>query len=209
MLNTLLELSNMKPTVKTSLWVSAIIVAAVVIDQAIKLYIRTHYALGESYQVTSWFYLCFVENDGMAFGIEWFNKIFLTLFRIAAVGVIGWYIHKLILSLSAVGDLSAKRSFSDSGLTAKRSYLVWVALVMAGAIGNIVDCVCYGKLFGYAGWFYGKVVDMFYFPLITNSAGECIFFRPVFNFADSCITVAVIVIILFYRKELNQTLEKK
>lgn len=209
MLNTLLELSNMKPTVKTSLWVSAIIVAAVAIDQAIKLYIRTHYALGESYQVTPWFYLCFVENDGMAFGIEWFNKIFLTLFRIAAVGVIGWYIHKLILSLSAVGDLSAKRSFSDSGLTAKRSYLVWVALVMAGAIGNIVDCVCYGKLFGYAGWFYGKVVDMFYFPLITNRAGECIFFRPVFNFADSCITVAVIVIILFYRKELNQTLEKK
>lgn len=181
----------MKPTVKTSLWVSAIIVAAVAIDQAIKFYIRTHYALGESYQVTSWFYLCFVENDGMAFGIEWFNKIFLTLFRIAAVGVIGWYIHKLILG------------------SAKRSYLVWVALVMAGALGNIVDCVCYGKLFGYAGWFYGKVVDMFYFPLITNSAGECIFFRPVFNFADSCITVAVIVIILFYRKELNQTLEKK
>lgn len=202
MLNTLLELSNMKPTVKTSLWVSAIIVAAVAIDQAIKLYIRTHYALGESYQVTPWFYLCFVENDGMAFGIEWFNKIFLTLFRIAAVGVIGWYIHKLIRSYS-------EAVLQQSGLSAKRSYLVWVALVMAGAIGNIVDCVCYGKLFGYAGWFYGKVVDMFYFPLITNSAGECIFFRPVFNFADSCITVAVIVIILFYRKELNQTLEKK
>lgn len=192
----------MKPTVKTSLWVSAIIVAAVVIDQVIKLYIRTHYALGESYQITSWFYLCFVENDGMAFGIEWFNKIFLTLFRIAAVGVIGWYIHKLIRSYS-------EAVLQQSGLTAKRSYLVWVALVMAGAIGNIIDCVCYGKLFGYAGWFYGKVVDMFYFPLITNSAGECIFFRPVFNFADSCITVAVIVIILFYRKELNQTLEKK
>lgn len=192
----------MKPTVKTSLWVSAIIVAAVAIDQAIKLYIRTHYALGESYQVTPWFYLCFVENDGMAFGIEWFNKIFLTLFRIAAVGVIGWYIHKLIRSYS-------EAVLQQSGLTAKRSYLVWVALVMAGAIGNIVDCVCYGKLFGYAGWFYGKVVDMFYFPLITNRAGECIFFRPVFNFADSCITVAVIVIILFYRKELNQSLEKK
>ncbi len=193
----------MKPTVKTSLWVSAIIIAAVAIDQAIKLYIRIHYALGESHQITPWFYLCFVENDGMAFGIEWFNKIFLTLFRIAAVGVIGWYIHKLIQSFSA-GDSSA-----EGGLSAQRSYLVWVALVMAGAIGNIVDCVCYGKLFGYAGWFYGKVVDMFYFPLITNRAGECIFFRPVFNFADSCITVAVIVIILFYRKELNQSLEKK
>lgn len=194
----------MKPTTKTSLWVSAIIVAAVAIDQVIKLYIRTHFALGESYQVTPWFYLCFVENDGMAFGIEWFSKFALTLFRIAAVGVLGWYIHKIILSLSAEGDLTAQRSYRRS-----RSYLVWVALVTAGAIGNIIDCVCYGKLFGYAGWFYGKVVDMFYFPLITNRAGECIFFRPVFNFADSCITVAVIVIILFYRKELNQSLEKK
>lgn len=182
----------MRSTTKTSLWVSAIIVAAVAIDQVIKLYIRTHFALGESYQVTPWFYLCFVENDGMAFGIEWFSKFALTFFRIAAVGVLGWYIHKIILSLSA-----------------QRSYLVWVALVTAGAIGNIIDCVCYGKLFGYAGWFYGKVVDMFYFPLITNRAGECVFFRPVFNFADSCITVAVIVIILFYRKELNQSLEKK
>ncbi len=194
----------MKPTTKTSLWVSAIIVAAVAIDQVIKLYIRTHFALGESYQVTPWFYLCFVENDGMAFGIEWFSKFALTLFRIAAVGVLGWYIHKIILSLTAEGDPTAQRSYRRS-----RSYLVWVALVTAGAIGNIIDCVCYGKLFGYAGWFYGKVVDMFYFPLITNRAGECIFFRPVFNFADSCITVAVIVIILFYRKELNQSLEKK
>lgn len=181
----------MKQTTKTSLWVSAIIIASVAIDQAIKLYIRTHFALGESYQVTPWFYLCFVENDGMAFGIEWFSKIALTLFRIAAVGVLGWYIHQLIHRLSS------------------RSYIVLVALVTAGAIGNIIDCVCYGKLFGYAGWFYGKVVDMFYFPLITNRAGECIFFRPVFNFADSCITVAVIVIILFFRKELNQSLEKK
>ncbi len=193
----------MKQTTKTSLWVSAIIIASVAIDQAIKLYIRTHFALGESYQVTPWFYLCFVENDGMAFGIEWFSKIALTLFRIAAVGVLGWYIHQLILSYSN-SDRSAQRSCRRS-----RSYIALVALVTAGAIGNIIDCVCYGKLFGYAGWFYGKVVDMFYFPLITNRAGECIFFRPVFNFADSCITVAVIVIILFFRKELNQSLEKK
>ena len=67
-----------------------------------------------------------------------------------------------------------------------------------------IDCVFYGKLFGYAGWFYGRVVDMFYFPLIHNSAGEVLFFRPVFNFADSCITCAVVVILLFYMKELNQ-----
>ena len=81
-----------------------------------------------------------------------------------------------------------------------------IALVTAGALGNIIDCVAYGKIFGYAGWFYGKVVDMLYFPLITNDAGECIFFRPVFNIADSCITVAVILIIIFFRKDLDQSL---
>lgn len=181
----------MKRELKLNIMVSAIVVAAVVIDQVIKLYIRTHFALGESYQVTPWFYLCFVENDGMAFGIEWFSKLLLTLFRIAAVGVLGWYSHRLIY-----------------GPSAQRSYLVMVSLVMAGALGNIIDCVFYGKLFGYAGWFYGKVVDMFYFPLITNSAGECIFFRPVFNFADSCITIAVICIIIWFRKDLDESLKK-
>ena len=181
-----------------NIMVSAIVIAAVVIDQVIKLYIRTHFALGESYEVTPWFYLCFVENDGMAFGIEWFSKLLLTLFRIAAVGVLGWYTHRLIYGPSAEG-----------GLSVKRFYLVMVALVIAGALGNIIDCVFYGKLFGYAGWFYGKVVDMFYFPLITNSAGECIFFRPVFNFADSCITVAVICIIIWFRKDLDESLKKQ
>lgn len=180
-----------------NIMVSAIVIAAVVIDQVIKLYIRTHFALGESYEVTPWFYLCFVENDGMAFGIEWFSKLLLTLFRIAAVGVLGWYTHRLIYNPSVEG-----------GLSVKRSYLVMVSLVIAGALGNIIDCVFYGKLFGYAGWFYGKVVDMFYFPLITNSAGECIFFRPVFNFADSCITVAVICIIIWFRKDLDESLKK-
>ncbi len=174
-----------------NIMVSAIVLVAVAIDQAIKLYIRTHFALGESYEVTSWFYLCFIENDGMAFGIEWFSKLLLTLFRVAAVGVLGWYAHRLIYSPSV-----------------RQSYLVMVALVIAGALGNIIDCVFYGKLFGYAGWFYGKVVDMFYFPLITNSAGECIFFRPVFNFADSCITVAVICIIIWFRKDLDVSLNK-
>ncbi len=90
----------------------------------------------------------------------------------------------------------------------RTSYLTMVSLVTAGAMGNIIDCVLYGKLFGYAGWFYGKVVDMLYFPLITNSAGECIFFRPVFNLADSCITVAVIAILLFFRKDLDDSLKK-
>ena len=172
---------------KSRVWlVTGIVLGALVIDQAIKLYIATHYALGESHEVFSWFWLCFVENNGMAFGIEWFSKLALTLFRLVAVGLLGWYIHTLIYKQQApTGSIAT------------------IAFIIAGALGNIIDCVFYGKLFGYAGWFYGRVVDMFYFPLIRNSAGEVIFFRPVFNFADSCITCAVAVILLFYLKEMN------
>lgn len=172
---------------KLSLMVAGIVVGALLIDQAIKLYIATHYALGESREVFSWFWLCYVENNGMAFGIEWFSKLALTLFRLIAVGLLGWYAHTLIYKQHA-----------------KTGFIATIAFIIAGAAGNIIDCVFYGKLFGYAGWFYGKVVDMFYFPLIRNSAGEVLFFRPVFNFADSCITCAVAVILLFYLKEMNQ-----
>ena len=181
----------MKQEVKQSILVPAIIVTALVLDQWLKLYVATHFALGESLQVTSWFWLCFVENNGMAFGIEWFSKFVLTSFRIVAVGLLCWYMWRLIHVNKA-----------------RTSYLTMIALVTAGAMGNIIDCVFYGKLFGYAGWFYGKVVDMLYFPLITNSAGECIFFRPVFNLADSCITVSVIAILLFFRKDLDESLKK-
>ena len=173
---------------QSQVWlVIAIVVLSLIIDQAIKLYIATHFALGESHEVTSWFWLCFVENNGMAFGIEWFSKLALTLFRLLAVGLLGWYIHTLIYRHHA-----------------KTGYIATIAFIIAGALGNIIDCVFYGKLFGYADWFYGKVVDMFYFPLIRNSAGEVLFFRPVFNFADSCITCAVAVILLFYMKEINK-----
>ena len=181
----------MTKQLKQSLLVTAIIVVALVLDQWLKLYVRTHFMLGESLPITSWFEVCFVENDGMAFGIEWFSKFVLTSFRIVAVGLLGWYIWRLIHINNA-----------------RTSYLVMISLVTAGAMGNIIDCVFYGKIFGDAGWFYGKVVDMLYFPLITNSAGECIFFRPVFNLADSCITVAVIAILLFFRKDLDQSLTK-
>ncbi len=173
---------------KSRLWlVVGIVVGAVVIDQLIKLYIATHYALGESREVFSWFWLCYVENNGMAFGIEWFSKLALTLFRLLAVGLLGWYVDTLL-----------RKPETPVG------YIATVAFIIAGALGNIIDCVFYGKLFGYAGWFYGRVVDMFYFPLIRNSTGEVLFFRPVFNFADSCITCAVAVILLFYLKQLNQ-----
>jgi signal peptidase II len=182
----------MKRETKLSLMVTGIVLSMLVIDQIIKLYIATHFALGESHEVTSWFWLCYVENNGMAFGIEWFSKLALTLFRLLAVGLLGWYTHMLIHKQDAPAG-----------------FIATVAFIIAGALGNIIDCIFYGKLFGYAGWFYGKVVDMFYFPLIHNSAGEVIFFRPVFNFADSCITCAVAVIALFYLKNLNASFDKK
>ena len=172
---------------RRTLLVTGIVLGAVVIDQAIKLLVVNHLALNTSVEVTSWFHISYVLNPGMAFGIEWFSKIALTLFRIVAVGLLGWYIHVLL-----------RRPQTPVG------YIATIAFIIAGALGNIIDCVFYGKLFGYAGWFYGRVVDMFYFPLIRNSAGEVIFFRPVFNFADSCITCAVAVILLFYLKQLNQ-----
>lgn len=178
---------------KNCVWlVTGIVLLALLIDQALKLYIATHFALGESREVTSWFWLCYVENNGMAFGIEWFSKLALTLFRIVAVGLLAWYTHLLIHKHRA-----------------RTSYIAIVALIIAGALGNIIDCVFYGKLFGYADWMYGRVVDMFYFPLIHNSAGEVVFFRPVFNCADTYITCAVIAILLFFHKDMNSTLDEK
>ncbi len=183
------------------------IVLMLLIDQISKFYIKLNFTLGEAIEVFPWFNICFVENDGMAFGIEWFDKFFLTLFRIIVVGVVCWYLHKLIKQQARTG------------------YILSIAAVTTGAIGNIIDCLFYGLIFsesshmqvatlfpeggGYADFFYGKVVDMLYFPLIHNAAGETIFFRPVFNIADSCITVAVFVILIFYSKDLNKNLEKK
>lgn len=169
--------------------IAGAVVLLVALDQALKLYIRTHYTLGEAHEILPFFQLCFVENNGMAFGIQWLPKWFLTAFRIIMVGVLGWYIHVLL-----------KRGV-------RGSYLTMITLITAGALGNIIDCVFYGKLFGYETWFYGKVVDMLYFPLIHNAAGETLFFRPVFNLADSYITIAVFAIILFFRKDLNDSIE--
>ena len=178
------------------------------IDQAVKIYIKLHFALGEQVDVFGWFKIYFIENNGMAFGMEIIGKLFLTLFRIVAVGALAYYIHILI-----------KRQV-------KTGYILTISLVLAGAAGNILDSVFYGIIFsaseylgpvatlfpdggGYASLFYGKVVDMLYFPLIKNGAGETIFFSPIFNIADSAISVAVGIILLFYRKELNDSLETK
>ena len=187
--------------------VAGLIVLLLVIDQVIKVYVKLHFRLGECVEIFPWWQLCFVENNGMAFGIEGFDKLFLTLFRIVAVGLLSWYLHDII-----------RRGF-------KMGYIAIVALITAGALGNIIDCLFYGMIFspstpyevatlvpwgeGYGQFFYGRVVDMLYFPLIHNAAGEVLFFRPVFNFADSCITVAVILILLFYRNTLNESLSKE
>ena len=184
-------------TLTLSLAVTAIVLLSLIIDQIIKLYIATHFAIGESHEITSWFWLCYIENNGMAFGLEWMPKFALTIFRLIAVALLGWYAHTLI-----------RRPETPVG------YIITIAFIIAGATGNIIDCVCYGKLFGYADWFYGKVVDMFYFPLWTwpdwlPVLGGQVFFRPVFNFADSCITVAVFVILLFYSKQLSSDTKPK
>lgn len=182
----------MSRNAKLTAMVTAIVVTAIAIDQVVKVYILSHFQLYEDYPVTNWFHICYILNDGMAFGIEWFSKLALTLFRLIAVGLLGWYIHTLIHKQQA-----------------RTGYIVSIAFIIAGALGNLIDCIVYGKWFQGGDWFFGKVVDMLYFPLIRNSTGEVLFFRPVFNIADSCITCAVIVIMLFYLKDLNTSLDKE
>ncbi len=193
---------------KRTIWVVSFILLMLLIDQITKVYIKLNFTLGEAVEVFPWFNICFVENNGMAFGIEWFDKLFLTLFRIIVVGFVCWYLHRLV-RMPAI----------------KTGFLMTIAAITAGALGNIIDCLFYGIIFsastpfevatflpeagGYAPFFYGKVVDMLYFPLIHNSAGEVVFFQPVFNIADCCITIAVFVILFFYSKDFNTSFEKQ
>lgn len=184
-----------------------LIILLLVVDQLSKFHVKLNFAIGDEVEVFSWFKIYFVENNGMAFGMEIIGKLFLTLFRIAAVTILAILIHKMIKNNVRTG------------------FILAVSVLTAGAAGNIIDSVFYGVIFsestpysiatlfpaggGYAPWFHGKVVDMFFFPIITNSAGETIFFKYIFNVADSCVTVSVVIILLFFRKELNQLLETK
>lgn len=192
-----------------------IFVALVVIDQVIKILVKINMRLHESREVTSWFYINFVENSGMAFGMTFINKYVLSSFRIVAVIAICWYIMKLV-----------KRS-------ASRGYVVCLAMIMAGAAGNIIDCMFYGMIFsashsfdvayivpfgsGYAPFLLGKVVDMFYFPLIETTWPQWVpvwggqpfvFFSPVFNFADACVSVGVVLLLIFYRNEVSHIFDE-
>jgi len=193
----------------------AIILFILIVDQILKIWIKTNMSLGDEIVVfKDWFILHFVENNGMAFGFEFageYGKMFLSIFRILAVIAIGWYLFRL-----------TKEKELPFGFIAS------ISLILAGAIGNIIDSLFYGMIFdhsygqvaamfpeggGYASFLHGKVVDMFYFPLVSGyypdwlpfwGGNEFLFFRPVFNIADSSITIGIFMILLFYRNYFNK-----
>ena len=199
----------MKRTTKQALGSIALAVSIVAIDQVIKVAVKTGMYLHQSIKVTDWFQINFTENDGMAFGMEFIPKWFLTSFRIGAVAILSWFIWRSIKKGIGWG------------------YLVCLTMILAGAAGNIFDCMFYGMVFnnppapeiaefvpwgtGYGQMMLGRVVDMFYFPLVEwdwpgwmpfFGGDHFIFFSPVFNFADASISCGVIALLLFYNKKL-------
>ena len=195
---------------RTTLIVVLLVFAILLIDQVIKIEVKTNMRLHEVLDITGWFKINFIENNGMAYGMTFFNKLVLSLFRIVAISLIGYYLTKVIRKGARIG------------------YIICLAMVFAGAVGNMIDCMFYGLIFnasspeymsyfvpfgeGYAPFLMGKVVDMFYFPLIETTwpewvpvvgGDDYIFFSPVFNFADASISVGVAILLLFYRRELS------
>jgi signal peptidase II len=193
-------------------WTAIVIVLSILlVDQIIKVWVKTHMALHEQIEILSWFKIVFIENNGMAYGMELGSKLVLSLFRIVAISVLAWYLGRQV----------------QKG--ARWGYIVCLSMILAGAVGNIIDSMFYGLVFnassdfyvsyvvpfgtGYAPFLMGKVVDMFYFPIITTTwpdwvplvgGNPYVFFSPVFNFADSAISVGVVALLLFYRKEVSE-----
>ncbi len=195
-----------------------IIFLVLLADQILKIFIKTHFMLGEEVVVAkNWFIIHFVENNGMAFGFEFGNNIgkyFLSVFRLAAIGALAWYLSKLWEKKAPFG------------------LVVCFSLILAGAAGNLIDSAFYGLIFneshsqvatlfpsggGYTSFLLGKVVDMFYFPLIDShfpswfpiwGGQEFIFFRPVFNIADSSISTGIVAIFIFYKGHFDEKQEE-
>lgn len=198
----------------SGLFVALIVCVVIVCDQWLKIWVKTHFYLGEDVEITPWWHIKFIENNGMAFGMELWSKLFLTLGRICVVGALIWFIVKAL-------------RFQNL----RKGFFVAMALILAGAAGNIFDCVLYGEIFnnplppevatlfseggGYAPWFEGRVVDMLYFPFFTIVFPESFplvggtsyeFFQYIFNIADSSICVGVFLLILFYSKDISVAL---
>lgn len=189
-----------------------LVILLLLIDQIVKILVKTNMCLGEYIRVTDWCYIHFVENNGMAYGMTFLNKLFLSSLRIVVVCLLVYYIFRLIQR------------------QASRAYILLLSAIVAGAAGNIIDSIFYGLIFtestvnnvatfthfgsGYAPCLMGRVVDMFYFPLFHFTwpdwmpivGGEDhIFFSPIFNFADACISVSVVLLFIFCRKDLSNT----
>ncbi len=193
-------------------WLATIIIAlAIIIDQVTKIWVKTHFFYGEQVEVASWFKIAFIENNGMAFGMELGSKAILTWLRIIFSILFIYYLVKI-------------RNRTDL----PKGFVACVALITAGAIGNVIDCIAYGQIFndpmapevaqflpsegGYASLFNGKVVDMLYFPLAEWDWPQWMpwvggshfrFFEPIFNIADACLTTSILVLIFFYNKYLS------
>jgi len=191
--------------------ITILVLLILFVDQLVKIWIKTNMTIGENIPVFGdWFKIYFIENNGMAFGMQFggsLGKMLLTLFRIVLIGFIIYYINKLIKKDAPMGVVYG------------------VGLILVGAVGNVVDSMFYGMIFsestftevatlfpqggGYSSFLHGKVVDMLYFPLIETTLPEWVpfkggddfvFFRPIFNIADSCITIGVAYLLLFQRR---------
>ncbi len=194
---------------KTGFKALLVIFAVLLLDQSLKFWIKTNMYLGEEYKLFDWFYIHFTENEGMAFGLTFggeYGKLILSLFRIIAVCFIALYLNRLINNKAPFG------------------FIISISLILAGALGNIIDSAFYGMIFsdsvhqvatlfppggGYTGFLKGKVVDMLYFPVYQGYLADWIpfwggnyfiFFQPVFNLADSAITTGVFMILLFQKR---------
>ncbi|MBR1927167.1 MAG: signal peptidase II [Bacteroidales bacterium] len=186
-------------------------VILVAIDQIIKILVKTNMGIGQHiYVIGKWFQILFIENEGMAFGMKFggaAGKFLLSFFRIGLFAALCWWIASL--ARRSVDDNGDQVLLEDGTPKVPAGVLVGLTLITAGAFGNIIDSLFYGVVFDYAPLMFGRVVDMFYFPIIDSTwpswmpfvgGKDFVFFAPVFNFADSCVTVGALYLIFFQYK---------